>query len=102
MQGDQYRIPVELMFEDGSPITQSDIKDLEVSIGRIRKTLSDGDISFEQSENLFYVYVTQKETFTLLGDVKIQARILFPSGDVIGIELGTKNFGLSLSKVVLE
>ena len=102
MQGDQYKIPVELKGADGVPITQSEIKDLEIFVGRFRKTLSDRSVSFEESESLFYVFVTQKETFMLHGEVELQARILFLSGDVVGINLGTVNFEKATSKVVLK
>ena len=36
------------------------------------------------------------------GDVSVQARILFLSGDVVGIDLGKLNFAKSTSKVVLK
>ena len=100
MQGDQYRIPISLE-ENSIPITQDDIKDLEIFVGLYRKTLSKGDIEFDENESVFYVYVTQKETFSMLGDVEVQARILYPSGDVVGISLGTINFTKSTSRVVL-
>ena len=100
MQGDQYRIPISLE-ENSVPITQDDIKDLEVFVGLYRKTLSNGDIEFDENESVFYVYVTQKETFSMRGDVKVQARILYPSGDVVGVSLGIINFITSTSRVVL-
>lgn len=102
MQGDQYRIPVEINDTDGTPLTQDKIKDLEIMVGNFRKTLSGGGIGFEEAENVFYVFVTQKETFTFRGDITMKARILFLSGDVIGINLGTINFETSASKVVLK
>lgn len=102
MQGDQYRIPISLTYLNGEAITKGDLKDLEVMVGSLRKTLSDGGVSYDESEGLFYVYVMQKETFMLYGDVKLQARLLFLSGDVRGIDLGTVNFQRSASKVVLK
>lgn len=36
------------------------------------------------------------------GDVSVQARILFLSGDVVGIDLGKINFAQATSKVVLK
>ena len=101
MQGDQYRIPIELQDADGNFITQDTIKDLEVFVGKIRKTLSNGDLTFDSGENVFYIYLTQKETFMLSGDVEVQARVLFLSNDVAGITLGTINVEKSASRVVL-
>lgn len=102
MQGDQYKIPIELKNDDGSIVTQKDLKNLEVFVGNTRKLLSKGEIEFEEINGLFYVFVSQKETFRLSGDVKVQARLLLLSGDVVGVNLGTVNFEESTSRVVLE
>ena len=101
MQGDQYRIPVSLKQEDGSIVTETDVRNVEIFVGSVRKTLDDG-ISYDDREKCFYVYLTQKETFRLSGDVRVQARVLFASGDVVGVNLGTVNFETSTSKVVLR
>lgn len=102
MQGDQYRLPIELKDADGTFVTQEEVKDLEVFVGTTRKMLSDGEIEFEPLENVFYVSLTQKETFRMRGEVIVQARILFLSGDVVGIDLGKINFAQATSKVVLK
>ena len=102
MQGDQYRLPIELKGADGTFITQDEVKDIEVFVGNNRKTLSDGGIGFESNENVFYVFLTQKETFMMRGDVSVQVRVLFLSGDVVGIDLGKLNFAQATSKVVLK
>lgn len=102
MQGDQYRIPIELKDADGTFVTQEEVKDLEVFVGATRKMLSKGEIEFETLDNVFYVSLSQKETFMMSGDVSVQARVLFLSGDVVGIDLGKLNFAQSTSKVVLK
>ena len=102
MQGDQYRLPIELKDADGTFVTREEVKDLEVFVGAMRKMLSNGEIEFEPLENVFYVFLTQKETFLMHGEVTVQARVLFLSGDVVGINLGKINFEKSTSKVVLK
>ena len=82
MQGDQYRLPIELKDADGTFVTLEEVKDMEVFVGNTRKMLSKGEIEFEPLENVFYVSLSQKETFMMRGDVSVQARILFLSGDV--------------------
>jgi L-ascorbate metabolism protein UlaG (beta-lactamase superfamily) len=101
MQGDQYRIPVYLNHEDGSAVTEEEVRDVEIFVGSVRKALDNG-IIYDEGEKCFYVNLTQKETFRLSGDVRVQARILFTSGDVVGVNLGTVNFETSVSKVVLQ
>ncbi len=102
MQGDQYKLPIELKDADGSFVTREEIKDMEVFIGTARKMLSSGEIEFDPLDNVFYVYLSQKETFMMCGDVSVQARVLFLSGDVVGIDLGKINFAKATSKVVLK
>jgi hypothetical protein len=101
MQGDQYRLPIELKDADGTFVTREEVKDLEVFVGTVRKMLSKGEIEFETLENVFYVSLSQKETFMMRGDVSVQARVLFLSGDVVGVDLGKLNFAQATSKVVL-
>ena len=102
MQGDQYKLPIGLGYEDGTFVTPEEAKDLEVFVGGTRKMLSKGEIEFEPLENVFYVSLSQKETFMMRGDVSVQARVLFRSGDVVGIDLGKLKFGQATSKVVLK
>lgn len=102
MQGDSYRLPIELKNADGTFVTGEEVKDLEVFVGTTRKMLSKDEIEFEPLENVFYVSLSQKETFMMRGDVSVQARILFLSGDVVGIDLGKLNFAQATSKVVMK
>ena len=102
MQGDQYRIPIELKDSDGTFVTLEEVKDMEVCFGITRKMLSKGEIEFDPLENVFYFSLSQKETFMVRGDVSVQARVLFLSGDVVGVDLGKLNFAQSTSKAVLK
>ena len=101
MQGDQYRLPIELKNADGTFVAREEVKDLEVFVGTTRKMLSKGEIEFEPLENVFYVFLSQKDTFMMFGSVSVQARLLFLSGDVVGVDLGKINFTQATSKVVL-
>ena len=102
MQGDQYRLPIELKYADGAFVTLEEVKDMEVFFGTTRKMLSKGEIEFDPLENVFYFSLSQKETFMMCGDVSVQARVLFLSGDVVGVDLGKLNFAQSTSKAVLK
>lgn len=102
MQGDQYKLPIKLMDADGTFVTLEEIKDLEVFVGMAGKMLSKGEIEFEPIENVFYVSLTQQETFMMRGDVSVQARVLFLNGDVVGVDLGKIIFVKATSREVLE
>ena len=102
MQGDQYKLSIELKDADGTFVTREEVKDMEVFVGGTRKMLSKGEIEFDPLENVFYVSLFQNETFMMSGDVSVQARVLFLSGDVAGIDLGKLNVSKATSKVVLK
>ena len=102
MQGDQYRLPIELKYAEGTFVTREEVKDVEVFVGKTRKTISRGEIEFDPLENVFYVSLSQNETFMMRGDVSVQARVLFLSGAVVGIDHGKLNFVQSTSKVVFK
>lgn len=100
MQGDQYKLPIEIKTTEGNakPAT---FDDLEVFVGSVRKTLGKGEVSYDDENETFLVFLTQRETFRLRGDVEVQLRCKFPNGDVVGISAGTVNFEKSTSRVVL-
>ena len=102
MQGDQYGLPIELLKDNGSPLTESDVDDVEIYIGSIRKTLKSKTVIFDETDQTFVVKLTQNDTFLLNRSIIIQVRILFKNGDVIGIDLGTYNIENAISKVVLK
>ena len=100
MQGDQYKLPIEIKTTEGNakPAT---FEDLEIFVGSVRKTLGKGEVSYDDENETFLVFLTQQETFRLRGDIEVQLRCKFPDGDVVGISAGTVNFEKSTSRVVL-
>lgn len=102
MQGDQYGLPIELLKENGTPLSESDVDDVEIYIGSIRKTLKSKTVIFDETDRTFVAKVTQNDTFLLNRSIRIQARTLFKNGDVIGIDLGMYDIENAISKVVLK
>lgn len=100
MAGDAYSLPIKINTADGVANASTFI-DVEVCVGHVRKTLYDGDISFDAEQNVFLVPLTQEETFSLRGRAKINVRCKLPGGNVIGVDLGTVDFAPSLSKEVI-
>lgn len=85
MQGDSYSIPIEISTgENMFAIDISELDELEIIIGNIRKTLNKGTITF--NDGIFYFPISQKETFSLEdGEHDIQVRVkLKDSNNVIG------------------
>lgn len=87
-QGDAYAIPVSVSM-DGERLVESDlgmVDSVEFMISEsIRKVYPD-DVTFDGTNNVFLVPVTQEETFALEeGDtIRVDVRVGFSGGDVIG------------------
>lgn len=100
MQGDQYALPIQIEIDEG--IADATVfADLEVFLGEVRKTMSGGNIEYDEENSTFNVYFTQKDTFKLEGYEELQIRCKFNSGDIVGIKAGSYNVEESLSRVVL-
>ena len=99
MQGDSYSVPVVIKKSDGSVVTNNDVLDVEIVLGNLRKSLSDGSITYANEKWLFPL--TQEETFGFASAVKGQVRIKWKNGDVEGVPLDRTVVNYSRSKEVL-
>ena len=100
MQGDAYGVSIEIRKEDGTIVTESDVSDVEITIGNMTKTKSGGAVRFE--DNVWVFPVTQAETFKLpAARTKVQVRVVWPNGDVEGVVLDDILVRDSLSREVL-
>ena len=101
MRGDAYCLPIMIETESGTASADS-FTNVEVCIGNtIRKTMSSGEVIYDAERSLFLVPLTQEETFGLHGRARVNVRCKYPSGDVIGVDLGVLEFSPSLSKEVI-
>ncbi len=102
MQGDAYSIPVEILADDG-PADETLFDEVEIVIGRLRKTMSSGEITYDKDNKVFLFPVSQAETFAMAAaTMGAQARVK-PKGSnkVIGIPLEQIQVNASRSKEVL-
>ena len=101
LKGDAYRIPISIETAEGAATPES-FADVEVCIGRsVRKTLSEGEITYDTERALFLIPITQEETFALGMRSRINIRCKYAGGDVVGIDLGILEFEPSLSREVI-
>lgn len=101
MMGDSYKLPVEISIDDGTTATGETFEEIEFMIGGVRKTKTSGEITYDADDQVFLIPLTQQDTFSLLGNEKVQIRLKFASGDVIGVELEPEYVAHSMSKEVL-
>lgn len=100
MQGDSYSLGISILNNAGSPVTEVDVIDVEITIGHIRKTLLNGQLTFHEGVWLFPV--NQNDSFGMRPSaVKAQVRVKWANGVVEGAPLyGIRNEE-SISKEVL-
>lgn len=102
MQGDSYGLSIEILKADGSAVTLKDVSDVEITIGHLRKTYKNGEVTFDSDSGKWVFPLTQEETFKFpVMRVKGQVRVAWAGGGVEGASLGYVNINESYSKEVL-
>lgn len=101
MRGDAFSLPIRIDTNSDSASADS-FAEVEICIGNtIRKTLSAGEITYDEERSLFLVPLTQEETFGLHSRVRITVRCKYLNGDVVGVDLGILELAPTLSKEVI-
>ena len=100
MQGDSYNLGIRILNNAGNPVTPEDIEDLEITIGNIRKTYLNAQLTF--TDGLWMFPLGQKETFGCLPTApKAQVRVKWANGVIEGKPLYGVRIDESISKEVL-
>ena len=100
MQGDSYSLGIRILNNAGNPVTPEDIKDVEITIGQLRKTYLNAQVTF--NEGLWMFNLSQKETFGCWpAAVKAQVRVAWANGAVEGKPIYGVRVNESISKEVL-
>lgn len=100
MQGDSYSLGFTVLNNAKAIVTPKDILDMEITIGHIRKTYRNAQITFDGRRWLFPI--TQNETFGYWPKAtKAQIRILWANGTVEGKPIHGVRINESISKEVL-
>ena len=100
MQGDSYNLGFTVTNNAKVPVTPDDIQDMEITIGHIRKTYRNNQITYFNGKWLFPL--TQGETFGYWPKaIKAQIRILWANGIVEGKPIYGVRINESTSKEVL-
>ncbi len=100
MAGDAFSLPIEIETESGNAGADT-FESIEVCIGCLCKTTTDGEVTFDEENGVYNVALSQEETFRLRGENLVQVRVKFANEDVLGKEVGYLVIEGSLSKAVL-
>lgn len=100
MQGDSYSLGIVILNNAGSPVIPDDVRDVEITIGHMKKTYRNAEITF--SDGVWFFPISQRDTFDMWPSaVKAQVRVAWADGVVEGKPIyGIRNEE-SLSKEVL-
>lgn len=63
MQGDAYGIPITIKTNNDTVLSDEDVIDVEVVIGKLRKSFAEGDISYDPDTQRFIFPLSQEESF---------------------------------------
>lgn len=97
MQGDSYNLGINILNNAGSPVTPDDVKDVEITIGHLRKTYLNAEVTYYDGVWLFPL--SQKETFGYWpSPVKAQVRVMWANGVIEGKPLYGVRVNESISK----
>ena len=100
MQGDACNLGIRIENNAGKSVTPSDIRDLEITIGHLRKTFGKNQLVY--SSGLWFFPLSQQETQSLFPSaVKAQVRVQWPGGVIEGKPLLGLRIRESICKEVL-
>ena len=100
MQGDECALGIQITNNGGSPVTPEDILDLEITLGRLRKSYKNAQLFYENG--LWFFPLTQQETFGMpAANLDAQVRVRWLGGAVEGQSLMGVSLRESLSREVL-
>ena len=100
MQGDSYNLGIQILNNAGSPVTPNDVRDVEITIGPLRKTYSNAQLTFH--DGLWMFPLDQRETFDYMpATLKAQVRIVWANGVIEGKPIYGIRIDESMSKEVL-
>jgi len=100
MQGDSYNLGIRIRNNAGNPVTPSDVIDVEIVIGPVRKTYLNGQVTY--SNGMWFFPVRQADSFRMSPYVQdSQVRIKWSNGAVEGKKIYGVRILESRSKEVL-
>ena len=100
MQGDCCYLGIRILNNAGSPVTEAEVEDVEITLGPLSKPLTGGQLRCVDTLWLFPLH--QWETFEILpAALKAQVRVKWKNGVVEGVPLYGVRLEESISKEVL-
>lgn len=99
-QGNTYDVSLALTFNDGTGTAPDNVAKIEVSLGRLKKNYP-GDVVYDDENDMWTFHLTQEETLSLQGILKLSASVKGLTGDVGDCDIAIVVVGNSSRKEVL-
>ncbi len=100
MQGDAWYLGISILNSAGSPVEPVDVRDVEITVGNLKKTYRGEQLSCSGGVWLFPL--SQGESFSIpAGPVRSQVRVAWANGVVEGSALYGLKMEESMHKEVL-
>lgn len=100
MQGDGCNLGIAICNNAGSPVEPTDVREVEITLGRLRKTYGAGELTCSGGVWLFPL--SQEESLRLApGPLRAQVRVVWANGVTEGTTLQGITVEESISKEVL-
>ena len=103
-QGNQFYLTIQLEDSTGNNIDISTVKKVQFVIGGLTKIYdgSNKEVTYDQENEYFKIWLTEEETFTFDKTIKMDARILFTNDTIGGTYVENNYWYESLKKEVLD
>lgn len=100
MQGDSYNLGIRILNNAGNPVTPADVSDVEITIGYLRKTHMNAELTYH--DGMWFFPLSQHETFRCPASaLKAQVRVAWKNGPIEGRKIYGVRIDESISKEVL-
>ena len=99
-QGNQFFCDIKIYDEKYHELTNEGVEKIVFYIGDIKKTYEDGseEVIYDENNKCFKVWLAEEETLELNGEVEMDARILFITGEILGCYIKKEYFNPVLVK----
>lgn len=74
-QADQYTIPFSIKHNH-EVLTPSNVDDVSIAVGDMKKTYSDSSLGFDYSTNQWLFYISKEQTAKMIGATEAQIEIV--------------------------
>ena len=101
-KGNQFFLELEITNDDDTALDIRAVDKVQFNIDDITKTYSADSSEVTYEEGKFRIWLTEQETFEFKTRVKLEARVLYTSGTILGTYVEQEYFYDSLGSVMTD